>query len=339
MQDFLLAIFIDPNPNAFTIPFIDISVRWYGILFTLGFFLGYFTVEKAFFRLIEATKTLYKRDIASSTHFQKALKTLGFPSSIDYPSLNQKLESESIQSRNDLVRLFPKSLIPTKELSSFFIDRLLWFVIAGCIIGARLGHVLFYDLPYYMQYPLEVFNLRAGGLASHGGTLGILLAVFLYTRIYKLKFPEINFLRLLDFIVIPTALVAFFIRLGNFINQEILGSPTDLPWGVIFGHPAEGGGLIARHPVQLYEGLFYLFTFFLLNALKNRFKDGRLTGLFFILIFGSRFLLEIFKEPQSQVLNENLLLAGQLLSIPFILLGLVLLLRPSNRQSTPNLIK
>jgi prolipoprotein diacylglyceryl transferase len=239
-----------------------------------------------------------------------------------------------MKSRSELVALFPENLISTKELASFFADRLLWAVIAGCIIGARLGHVLFYDFPYYAANPLEVFNLRAGGLASHGGTIGVLLAVYLYAVFYRKRFPELKFLRLLDFIVVPTAFVAFCIRIGNFINQEILGKPTDLPWGVIFGHPAEGGALVPRHPVQLYEGIFYLFTFFLLMALQGRFKPGRLTGLFFLCIFGSRFLLETFKEPQSQVFSENFLLAGQVLSIPFILIGLALLAAPKKLIKT-----
>lgn len=312
MRNFLLAFFIDPNPEAFTIPYFDISIRWYGIFFTLGFIIGYFAIEKTFLKLIESSTTLYQRDFRSKI------------SAEDLASFNQN----KVNSRSEFIPLVPYTMLSSKNLASFFADRILWFTIGGGIIGARLGHILFYDLPYYSHNPLEVFNLRAGGLASHGGALGALLAVFLYARIYAKRFPEMNFLRLLDYIVIPTALIAFFIRIGNFINQEILGSPTSMPWGVIFAHPAEGGGLISRHPVQLYEAFFYLFTYFLLKGLQNHLKeDGRLTGLFFILVFGSRFFLEYLKEPQSQVLNESFFNAGQFLSIPFVVLGLILLFK------------
>ena len=314
MVQFFLSIFFDPDPEALTIPYFDLSIRWYGILFTLGFVFGYFAIEKAFNKIIESTTTLFRRDFRS----QLTPETLA--------TFNQEFK---VQTRSEFIPLAPFTMIATKNLASFFTDRLLWFTILGGIIGARLGHIVFYDLHYYSTYPLEVFNLRAGGLASHGGAVGVLLAVYAYTKIYAQRFPEINFLRLLDLIVIPTALIAFFIRVGNFFNQEILGSPTTLPWGVIFGHPADGGGLIARHPVQIYEALFYLFTFFLLKSLQNSLQEGRLTGLFFLLVFGSRFFIEYLKEPQSQVFNESFFHAGQLLSIPFMILGLFLFIKHS----------
>ena len=128
-------------------------------------------------------------------------------------------------------------------------------------------------------------------------------------------------------IVIPTGLVSFFIRLGNFFDQEILGTPTDMPWGVIFGSPADQSAIVPRHPVQLYEGLAYLATFVLLYRLsktKAINSPGLLTGLFFILIFGARFLMEFVKAHQEANFDQSLLQAGQLLSIPFVLGGLLL---------------
>lgn len=344
MQDVLLALHFDPDPVAFTIPYLDLEVRWYGILFALGFILGYFAVERIFFRMIDKTTKLFPRDILSMESLVKAVekmrgggKEFKKGEEVSYlAAINHSLNGmPGILHRGDVAKLFPGAIIPTKDLASLFTDRLLWFIIAGCIIGSRLGHVFFYDFQYYAQHPLEIFNLRAGGLASHGGAAGVLLALFAYAKVYKNRFLEISFLRLLDIVVVPTALVAFFIRIGNFLNQEILGNPTDMPWGIVFGHPVEGGGLIARHPVQLYEALFYLLTWVLLLFLANRLKVGRLSGLFFLMVFGSRFLLEFFKEPQSMVFNESSLLAGQLLSLPFIALSLYLLFRPAQAAAKP----
>ncbi|CRX39250.1 prolipoprotein diacylglyceryl transferase [Estrella lausannensis] len=341
MQNTLLSFYFDPDPIAFTVPYFDFEVRWYGILFALGFILGYFFVERVFFRMIDGTREILPRDIASMDALKKAVEKMrGVEGETKVREdkaylglVNRSLASmPGLKTRSDIVKLFPGAVLPTKELASLFTDRLLWFIIAGCIIGARLGHVLFYDLHYYLAHPAQIFNLRAGGLASHGGAVGVMLGLYAYTALYRSRFSEISFLKLLDVVVVPTALVAFFIRIGNFINQEILGHPTDMPWGVVFGHPVEGGGAVARHPVQLYEALFYLFTYVLLLLLANRLKVGRLAGLFFLLVFGSRFVLEFFKEPQSLVINEHSLLAGQLLSLPFIALSLYLLLR---REAAP----
>ncbi len=132
--------------------------------------------------------------------------------------------------------------------------------------------------------------------------------------------------------MIPTALAAVFIRIGNFFNQEILGTPTDLPWGVLFLHPADGGAIVPRHPAQLYEALWYLVTFAILMVYwhgRPPFKvAGRLTGLFLILVFGFRFLIEFLKVEQSVYLSStSLLTMGQWLSLPFVLLGIYLFLR------------
>lgn len=232
-----------------------------------------------------------------------------------------------------LVPLFRHQLQKThsdaKQLSYMLVDRLTWFVVAGTIIGARLGHVLFYDWPRYQHDPISILKVWEGGLASHGGAIGVLIALYFYQRSIRKKFPEFSFIVLMDLIVVPTAFTAFCIRMGNFFNQEILGFPTTVPWGIIFGDPIDGGPIVPRHPVQLYEGFAYLCTFIFLwfywNQKKDTLKKGTLSGLFFILVFGLRFLIEFFKTPQSLMFQEKFLQTGQYLSIPFIVLGFFLL--------------
>lgn len=211
-------------------------------------------------------------------------------------------------------------------------DRLTLYMVVATILGAKLGHFLFYEDPReYLKHPLEMLLSREG-LASHGAALAILLALWLFARWTKKLDTGLGWLRLLDFISIPTALAGGFIRLGNFMNQEILGLPTRMPWGVVFGHPADGSFPIARHPVQLYEAFFYFAVFFLLWRLsyspKTLFAQGRLIGLFLVFVFAFRFFVEFFKEEQSRLLSLlGSLTMGQWLSIPFVLLGAVLLWR------------
>lgn len=218
-----------------------------------------------------------------------------------------------------------------RQLAAQYVDRMTGLIVIGTIVGARLGHVFFYEWPRYQHNPIEIFQVWKGGLASHGATLGILLALFLYVYFSRKKFPEITFLTLLDIIVVPTAFAACCIRIGNFFNQEILGIPSSVPWAIIFGDPADGGAIVPRHPVQLYEAIVYFVTFIFLYSLwkfKGSFlRPGMLSGLFFILVFGSRFFLEFLKVPQSAMIDESFLQTGQYLSIPVILAGVLLLLK------------
>lgn len=222
------------------------------------------------------------------------------------------------------------SLSTTKKTAYHLTDRMCWFAVGGTVIGARLGEVFFYSWPYFREHPLEIFMIWKGGLASHGGVLGVMLALYLYTLTIRRHIPQLTFVRLIDYVSIPTALTACFIRLGNFMNQEIVGTPTTLPWGIIFGHPAEPVSSIPRHPAQLYEAAAYLLTFIILFSMwkKNpvRKKPGTLVGMMFILIFSSRFIIEFWKTNQeSPLVDPTWLQIGQLLSIPFILLGLCLI--------------
>lgn len=203
-------------------------------------------------------------------------------------------------------------------------DRILWFIIGGTIIGARLGHVLFYEPEVYLSNPLEILKVWKGGLASHGGTIGVIAALWAFVKYSKV--PGLTFLKVLDIVAVPTALVAFFIRLGNFFNQEIIGTPTSMPWGVIFGNPMDGSAIVPRHPSQLYEGLAYLAIFFVMLWMRRKQPSpGTIVGTFLILVFGSRFFIEFTKEFQEAPIDQSFLQMGQWLSIPFVLLGLLLI--------------
>ncbi|MBI2743115.1 MAG: prolipoprotein diacylglyceryl transferase [Chlamydiales bacterium] len=212
-------------------------------------------------------------------------------------------------------------------------DRITIYVVVGTVVGARLGDLLFYqDLSQYAHDPLGALRVWEGGLASHGGAIGIMIALYLLSRRAKKGLPKFSWLSLLDIVVIPTAFVASFIRIGNFFNQEILGRVTTLPWAVIFGHPADGSYPAPRHPVQLYESLAYLLIFVVLITLWRGYpawrRTGKMCGLFLLLVFSFRFFVEFLKEEQSLLLSASApLQMGQLLSLPFILLGTYFLLR------------
>lgn len=199
------------------------------------------------------------------------------------------------------------------------LDSLLIYAVIGIIIGARLGHCLFYDPAYYLSNPLEILAVWEGGLASHGGGIGLFLAVYLFCR----KTGQ-NYLWLLDRLAIPTALFGFFVRTGNFFNSEIFGTPTERPWGVVFARIDD----LPRHPTQLYEAFSYLAIFVLLfcayRFTKIKQYPGALLGVLLFLVFSARFLLEFVKTQQEAYAMGVGLTTGQLLSIPFLLAGLAL---------------
>lgn len=200
-------------------------------------------------------------------------------------------------------------------LESMFI-----YIVIGIVIGARLGHCLFYDPAYYLANPMKIFAVWEGGLASHGGGTGVLLALYFYVKKYKL-----NYLWLLDRVAIPTALFGFFVRLGNFMNSEIVGTPSELPWAIIFTRVDD----LSRHPAQMYESLSYLGIFIILTLLykmkRHVLNNGFIFGTFLILMFSVRFLVEFVKVKQAAYSSEMLISTGQMLSLPFLLLGAVLI--------------
>jgi prolipoprotein diacylglyceryl transferase len=206
-------------------------------------------------------------------------------------------------------------------------DRLTAYMVIGTVVGARLGHFLFYEKPaVYLGRPLALFQVWEGGLASHGAAVGIVLALMLFSYKIRPQQPQLTPIRLLDFVCVPTALAACLIRFGNFMNQEVLGTPSTLPWAVHFGHPADPRAVVPCHPVQLYEALFYLLVFFFLFRVSRRrlHTEGTLIGLFLILVFTFRFFIEFLKLEQSRLVHASLTM-GQMLSIPLILAGIVLL--------------
>lgn len=214
-----------------------------------------------------------------------------------------------------------------EDLPVSLLDPLLFTLIVCTIVGARLGHVLFYQPDYYLAHPAEIFKIWHGGLASHGGAIAILIGLWWYARHYGKKY-RFDFLWILDRIGIAIAFAGMFIRLGNLMNSEIYGDATDLPWGFVF---LRNGEIFPKHPTQLYEALAYLILGIALLMLYRyrlgRLKRGFLFGLFLTGLFGARFLIEFIKEPQVEFEQTMTLNMGQLLSIPFVIAGIILMIR------------
>lgn len=256
-----------------------ITVRWYGVMFVIGFFVGYKIME----------------------------------------------------------RMFRHEGAPEKWLGSLLI-----YLVVATIVGARLGHVFFYAWDYYSQHPIEILYTWEGGLASHGGTIGIIIAMLLFSKFVTKRSPLWTF----DKLVVPVALVGALIRMGNLMNHEIYGHATDAPWGFRFVtnlyswmHGAQPVFSLPSHPTQIYEALCYLALFGLLMWLywkKNaQERPGLIFGIFFVVLFTSRFLIEFVKNPQEEFEVGMLLNMGQLLSIPFILAGVALIVYALVRPRVP----
>ncbi len=262
MLENLLYITWNPDPEIFRIG--SVAVRWYGVLFALGFVFGYLILQ----------------------------------------------------------RMFRKEGVPLKVL-----DSLTTYMIIGTLVGARLGHCLFYEPDYYLTHPLKIFAVWEGGLASHGAGIGIIVTLIIFSIVKKRPF-----LWVIDRIVIIVALAGFLIRMGNLMNSEIFGNTTTIPWGFIFvraSNPTEA--VDPRHPTQIYEALSYLLIFFYLRWYYYRKngtpEPGYIFGMFLILVFGIRFFIEFIKEPQVGFEATMTLNMGQWLSIPFVLAGIYFVIR------------
>jgi prolipoprotein diacylglyceryl transferase len=263
MFDFIASVFWDASPEFFSIgPF---HIRWYGLLFALGFAVGY-----------QILWWIFKNE----GHNQKQLDTLTI------------------------------------------------YMVVGTVIGARLGHCFFYDPAYYLSDPVKILMIWEGGLASHGAAIGITAALLLYLRRQK----DMTFLWISDRLVITIALAACFIRIGNFMNSEILGEPSNLPWAVVFAR----FDAIARHPAQLYEAICYLAIFFFLLFYYKKHKEatpkGFLLGMFLLLVFTARFFIEFVKLQQAGFDPPLGLQMGQWLSIPFVITGICLVRNSLDRR-------
>ena len=226
-------------------------------------------------------------------------------------------------------------IVKKEKLGEKVLDSVFWYATICLIVGARLGHCLFYEPQYYLSHPLEMLYIWKGGLASHGAAIGLLIGLWLFSR--KNRLP---YIWSLDRIGIVVANGGAAIRLGNLMNSEIYGIPTSLPWGFVF---VRNGETVPMHPTQLYEALAYLAIFFILWYMYFK-KDvarkmpGVMFGVFLILLFLSRFLIEFIKNPQEEFETTMSLYMGQWLSIPFILAGIVILIAALRkyRQRNPN---
>ena len=218
-----------------------------------------------------------------------------------------------------------KSFFLRERVNTALLNPMLNMLAICTIVGARLGHCLFYQPDYYLGSWAgfwEIFMPWKGGLASHGGTIALLLGIWWYAHKYGPK-NGFDYVWVLDHLVIPIAFAACLIRLGNLFNSEIYGAPTDLPWGFIF---ERNGETVPCHPTQLYEAGTYLLLGLVLLCLYWKKLDklyrGTFVGIFLIVCFGSRFLIEFIKNDQVGFEADMVLNMGQLLSIPFVLLGI-----------------
>ncbi len=264
----LSSVVWNADPAIFSLG--PLEIRWYGLLFAIGFLVGYYIEAK-----------IFKNDKAPDD----------------------------------------------------WCDKLFVYVIVATIIGARLGHCFFYDWDYYTSNPIEIFKIWEGGLASHGGTIAIIIAVLIYAK----KVTHRNALWVFDRLVIPIALVASMIRFGNLMNHEIYGTQTTMPWGFNFitnisewQNGASPQYSPTSHPTQIYEALSYFALFVTLMFMYWKRgagdKRGLLFGVFFLWVFGSRFAIEFLKLPQEmfeiELMERVGMNMGQILSIPFIIIGI-----------------
>lgn len=247
-----------------------------------------------------------------------------------------------------LALMVVQKLFKHEKLSEVWLDKLFMYTVIGAIAGARLGHCFFYEWKlmaepvsflgitfnysnHYLSHPWELLYIWRGGLASHGGAIGIMIAMFLYDK----KVSKKGFVWILDRLVIGAALTGAAIRLGNLMNSEIYGNSTSLPWGFIF---VRDGQTSPMHPTQIYEMMYLLATFGVIWWLywkKEAYKkNGLILGVFLLGVFGTRFLLEFIKINQEAFESTMMLNMGQILSLPFIIWGIWLVLNVKKTTGT-----
>ncbi len=215
----------------------------------------------------------------------------------------------------------PTPLLSKKQLD----DMVLWGVL-GVVLGGRLGYVLFYNFPYFLEYPGDALKLWQGGMSFHGGALGVIFAFYLFARLQKLPYVP-----LMDRICCAVPIGLFFGRLANFVNGELYGRVTEISWGVVFPR----GGELPRHPSQLYEAVLeglvlFIILWFLVRKTHALSRPGMLSGVFLAGYGLARFAVEFVREPDAHLgFIVSVLSMGQLLSLPMIVIGLVLIMRAS----------
>lgn len=359
----------DPNPIIWVVPIIHRPIAWYGLFFVVGLLIGYFFIRKALEKKIMYESFLsyqiqsWANLIDSLKNPQKSLQpdlVARIQKNMDKQivleldpkekiSLNQKLRwlQEFNQGVNKVIggpvlafekkyqtieaSFSPSTFFPPYSIASLLMDRLGWILVIFILMGARLGHVFFYNWSYFKAHPQKILAVWEGGLASHGGTIGVIVGVCLFCACHIKKYVWTKPFLILDFLCIPACFAGACIRLGNFVNQEILGKTTNVFWAVIFENPLGGEAPLPRHPVQLYECLAYLVIGIGLFILYQKRFDlagrGLFLGLFLFFVFFSRLILEFYKIPQGVFAWHGYLInLGQLLSVPFIVLGAVLII-------------
>lgn len=201
------------------------------------------------------------------------------------------------------------------------VSSLTTYIIVGMLLGARLAHCLFYEPEYYLPNPIEILKVWEGGLASHGGYAGVMIAVWLFLR----KHHDLKFFWIMDLIAGPCLFLGGLIRIGNFFNSEIVGEPTDLPWAIIFQRVDS----VPRHPAQLYESIGYFTIAAILMAVAkykfHKWPRGTNLALAIILSFTFRFFIEFLKDEQSQLVLSDTINMGQWLSVAFVVFGIGML--------------
>lgn len=234
-----------------------------------------------------------------------------------------------------------KKIYSNANVKQELFDPLFIYCFFGIVIGARLGHCLFYEPEYYLAHPIEMLLpikeingtwqfTGYAGLASHGGVIGIIVGLLLYIKKTGLKFMWV-----LDCLGIAAPIFSALVRFGNFMNSEIIGLPTDAPWGVVF---AKTGIMVPCHPAQLYESMAYLMVFivilFLYKNFRNKVGSGLFSGFTLFTIFTFRFFIEYIKEVQVDFENGMFINMGQILSIPLIIAGGYLIYRSIKWEET-----
>ena len=276
----ITAIVWDADPVIFHIG--SFAVRWYGLMWALGFILAY-----------ELTSRLFKKE-----HYPEG-----------------------------------------------WVDKLFMYCFVSSIVGARLGHYLFYDPGYYLSHPVEILKIWEGGMASHGGVFLLILALMWYSKTVTKK----NVWWLFDRLIPAVAAVCFCIRFGNLMNSEIFGYPTTLPWGFEFVRSREWQELYNRdgvaqacHPTQIYEMLYCFVAFLVSWIMYHKYHlqkhIGLITGVSLLIFFGARFGLEFMKNPQVAAEQGMALNIGQLLSLPLILLGIYLIATCKKRKESFSIV-
>ncbi len=317
----------NPSRIFFTLPVVEIPIYWYGLFFALGFLLAYYIFITLLQRHFAYHSSQFTQDDVCSFSLLRE-KMFHYPhfatKKKDDNSLLDQLNEALCKgiSREKIEDMMKPALFTVRQKSQKWTDRLSVWILLAVVIGARLGHMFFYESPStYLSHPEVFFMIRKGGLASHGAVVAVIGAIILYAKKRKMKW-----LTLADLLVIPASVVGGMIRIGNFFNQEVLGTPTTMPWGVYFVTPFTGEGPLLCHPVQIYESLFYLGLGLLLYlTYENSFfaKSGRRFALFITTLFTFRFFVEFFKQEQSQFM-QSFLTMGQWLSLPLIVMGIFL---------------